>query len=89
MKNYFNLTKIANRDGAWSMHSERPSWDYDEDRHGNVTIKAPDGRTCFLQGDDAQNLIRELEQAEKYFDNPKRYAWTIDTILGEYDHICE
>lgn len=85
----YNLKKQATMGNAWSEYSRKPLWNYTEDRMGNVTIEAPDGRSCFLQGDDASSLLYEIDAADKYLKNAKRYAWTIDQILSEYDHVCE
>ena len=85
--NYFNLKKFASQ--LWSDYAGEPSWSYDEDRMGNVTITAPDGRTCFLQGDDAASLVSELDNCHKFLDDPQHYSWSIDHILSAYDHVCE
>jgi len=86
---YGNPIEESVNEGAWSNHGTEPSWDWDEDRMGNITITSPDGGTCFLQGDDAASLSAELEAADKFASNPQRYAWTIDTILGAYEDVCE
>ncbi len=45
------------------------------------TITAPDGRTCWLQGEEAVALEDQIEACET--------SEQIEAILSEYDHVCE
>lgn len=60
--------------------NEGRDWDYERDGPG-LLITAPDGRTCFLQGDEASELEDQLDAAK----NQKQ----INTILDAYDDVCE
>jgi hypothetical protein len=55
-------------------------WDWTWKRYGGV-ITAPDGRTCFLQGDEANQLDDELEKCET--------EDQIQNLLSGYDHVCD
>lgn len=55
-------------------------WDWNYKGFGG-TITAPDGRTCWLQGEEAAALDDQVEAAET--------SEQIETILSAYDHVCE
>lgn len=60
--------------------NEGRDWDYERDGPG-LLITAPDGRTCFLQGDEASELEDRLDAA--------RTQRQINDILDAYDDVCE
>lgn len=60
--------------------NESRDWDYDWQGHG-LLITAPDGRTCWLQGDEASELHDQLEAAK----NQKQ----VNLLLDAYDDVCE
>lgn len=60
--------------------SEGRDWDYERDGPG-LLITAPDGRTCYLQGDEASELEDQLDAAK----NQRQ----INNLLDAYDEMCE
>lgn len=56
-------------------------WSYTTSHHGTfLTIRAPDGRTCFLQGDDASSLLTDLESCTT--------SEQESILLSAYDSVC-
>ena len=55
-------------------------YDYSEDRYG-LTLHFPNGKTTFLQGDDASELQDQLEACET--------QEQIDMIISEYEVLVE
>jgi hypothetical protein len=55
-------------------------WDWEVSGPGG-TITAPDGRTCWLQGDEAWELDDQVEACET--------EDQIQNLLSNYDHVCE
>lgn len=60
--------------------NEARGWDYTRKGPG-LLITAPDGRTCWLQGDEASELEDQLDAAKNQSQ--------IDRILDAYDSVCE
>ena len=59
---------------------EFPEWSFDY-RTGSGTIQFPDGRTVFLQGDEATALDDLIESCDD--------ETAIGVALGAYDHVAE
>ncbi len=55
------------------------TYDFKTDDLGNVTIKSSDGASCFLQGDDANKLIKEIERCTT--------RKQIQSVLANYDEL--
>ena len=55
------------------------TYEYSEDRHGNVLLERTGNsryRNIFIQGEDAQELVKELDRCED--------QEQLDYIIGEY-----
>ena len=62
-----------------------------DDRWGNVTItRQHDSASCFLQGQDAEELLKDIEQFEA-FEYPigpfQNFAQQLDAFLDQYESI--
>lgn len=56
------------------------TWSYDWDGRG-LTIVAPDGRTCYMQGEEGSAKYDELESIGD--------DELLQAELAAYDHVCE
>lgn len=66
------------------VNLSKPSrgWGYCSERGGLfVTIYAPDGRTAFLQGDEAGAFLERIDQTNE--------RYTDADVCAEYDSVCE